>query len=151
MTAPLRLFFDECISKPAVDGLLRFVSLSNEQFEFRHIIDCQLQGTRDEDWLPQIAPDGWIVITADSGKGGRKKGEKLPKLCDIYQVTHIVLTPRVHHQQIFDKTRSLIQVWDDLLKVPEAPRGSRFSLRMSDKTGRARLVLVKSPPPDVGL
>lgn len=139
---PLRLFFDECISKPAVDGLLELVKVAPDDIEIKHICDFQLEGIHDEVWLPQIAAEGWIVITADAGKQSKKKGEKLPNLCVMYCVTHVILSPRVHHQRVFDKTRALLAVWDDLLGLANVPRGSRYGLQLTN-SGRAQLRLLR--------
>lgn len=55
----------------------------------------QLDGQCDEDWIPRIAREGWVVISSDRGKGGLKRGMPLPRLCVQWRVTHVLLWPAV--------------------------------------------------------
>jgi PIN like domain len=139
VTKKLKLMFDECIGKPVMESLPQLLSFSkHDQFELGHVLDRQKQGIHDEDWIPQLAPEGWIVVTGDRGKGGKKKGEKLPFVCMRNQVTHIMLGPSLLHKPSFDKVVAIVQVWDEIAKLPDAPAGSAFLL--SVKSGRAKLI-----------
>jgi hypothetical protein len=93
--------------------------------------------------VPKLANEGWIVITADGGKGGKSKGEKLPKLCHLNKITHVILSSKIHHKPVFEKTRCLIAVWNDIIRLPEEPPGSRFSLRATASGNLVQLVKIE--------
>jgi len=95
-------------------------------------------------WMPQRAPDGWIVLTGDRGKGGRTKGAKLPFLCEQHGVTHIMLGPSAHHLPSDKKIVAIASVWDEIVKLPDAPRGSAYLLSVT--RGHARLTLKRQQP-----
>ena len=129
-------------------GLGSLLSAFPDPPEFKHISDFQLEGMRDEIWIPSFAKDGWILITADGGKNGTKKGAKLPKVCHAHRMTHIVLSSKLHHQSVKDKILSLAAVWNEIVKLGEEPLGSRFSLRFNH-TGTS-VLLVKIELADNG-
>ncbi|MHB1421905.1 MAG: PIN-like domain-containing protein [Gemmataceae bacterium] len=124
MSAKLRLLFDECVGKPILDAVATYLAASEQKPDLSHVLDFQQQGIFDETWIPRIAAEGWIVITADRGKrGGRSKGEKLPFVCQQFGVTHILLSARVHEKTTFEKVRLLLQVWSEVADLVNAPRG----------------------------
>lgn len=121
-------------------GLLELLRATGQEewLEFRHILDFQKQRVPDEIWIPNVARDRWIIITADRGKRGtaRQKGGHLPTLCREHEITHVILGPSVHRKQQFDKIRAVFDVWDDLLQTAQADPGSRFVITMGQKHAR---------------
>jgi hypothetical protein len=100
-----RLLFDECLGRPAVERLEQLVAMGGgEKPRIRHVLEYAPPGTRDEDWIPRLAPEGWTVITSDGGRRpNKKRGEKLPRLCARYAITHVLLSPTVHVRTSFEK------------------------------------------------
>jgi PIN like domain len=108
--------------------------------DFTHILDFQKQGVLDEEWIPRIAKEGgWIVVTSDRGRRGPKKGAKLPIVCKRHGVTHIALSATVVKKSSFEKLGIILQVWPEMKKLADAPKGSAHLLRMK---GRKYLVPV---------
>lgn len=143
-----RFIFDECFAKPAMIGLGEFLSKLPDPPELKHISDFRLNGIRDENWIPSFAKQGWITITTDGGKGGSKKGKKLPRVCHAHKMTHVILSPQLHGQPVKTKILSVASAWEQIVKLHEEPPGSRFSLRMNQaKTG---ILLVKIELTDTG-
>lgn len=147
MTTPQpRILFDECISKPAAMHLAAFFERDKGDFkaEIGHLFDLGLGGQWDEVWIPKIADQGWIVISADRGMGGIKKGQPFPRVCLQYGVTHILLTQSVHARTMFDKILTLMSLWHEILTLRLVPGGSRYRLEPINLTpamkGRGRLV-----------
>ena len=93
-----------------LDSLNRLLDFGTDKVELKHIRDFQLNGTPDEQWIPELAAkDGWIVITADRGKQGGAT-EKLPRICAAHGVTHVILSSAVHHQKTMSKIISILGI-----------------------------------------
>lgn len=129
------------MGRPAISSLATLVDISSEPVELAHVLDFYAQGTPDEEWIPAIASKGWIVVTADRGKRSSRGGEKLPMLCRQWRVTHAVMSAKIHAMKSIEKIRCLLEVWDDLVALQHAPRGSRHSIRLSSG-GRAIIAMV---------
>lgn len=147
-----RLLFDECLGRPAVDGLSRLVAMGGgEKPTVSHLFEFAPPGTRDEVWLPKLAVEGWTVITADRGSTANKmRGEKLPRLCARHGVTHVLLSSSVHMRTSFEKLLTVMSVWYELLEIAADParRGERYALEpvASLQRGRGRLSRRAIPP-----
>ena len=135
----LRFLFDECVSLPSFDQLCEHLKGSTPAVELAHVIQWDLAGKRDEEWVPAIADQGWIVISADRGRGGLGRGQKLPHLCLVNRVTLIALSKAIHHQKSAEKLQSILAAWPQILKASHAARGTRFTLRY----GRNNKLLLK--------
>jgi hypothetical protein len=126
------LLFDECLPQPALVRIVEFLNLKEgEGPTLRHLFDIAPSGTFDEVWIPRIKDEGWTVISADGGrKPNKKRGKKLPHLCLEYGVTLILLSPAVHNRKVFDKTRTIISVWERIVEIAADPtkRGRRYML-----------------------
>ena len=111
--------FDECLPQPFVRRLVEFVSPKEGAGPvIRHLFDYAPSGTFDEDWIPRFKDEGWTVVPADGGrKPNKNRGKKLPLLCVECGITLILLSPTVHNRKSFDKTRTIISVWDQILVV----------------------------------
>lgn len=147
-TSPLRLLFDECIGWPVVDQLANLVAFDSAEYELEHAIRLGFGGVKDEIWIPQIADDGWLIITGDDGK--RRKagsGEKLPVVCRQCGVTYAVLSRSVRKLHSFQKVRVLLAVWESLASMREAPRGSGFSIRPASENSWKLALTREAPKP----
>ena len=147
-----RLLFDECLPGPSVARLAEFVrSKEGGSVVVRHLFDLAPPGTLDEVWIPQIMDEGWTVISADGGrKPNKRRGKKLPRLCEEYGVTLIILSPVVHNRKVFDKTRTILSVWDQIVEIAAdlSRVGSRYMLEPlnQENHGVGRLVERASHP-----
>jgi hypothetical protein len=114
-----RLLFDECLPRPLVNRLVEFVSPEEGAGPvIRHLFDYAPSGTFDEVWIPRFKDEGWTVISADAGRKPNKgRGRKLPLLCAECGITLILLSPVVHSRKSFDKLRTIISVWDQILEI----------------------------------
>jgi PIN like domain len=134
---PLKLLFDECVGKPVVDSLAALVSYTEPPPLVGHILDFVRQGTPDDVWIPRIAAEEWIIVSGDSGK--RRRERKLPFVCKKYGVTHVLFSGKLHQWSSVRKVQAIMQVWDQIVELPSKPKGSGWSLRMTQH-GRVALV-----------
>ena len=137
MTTPLKLLFDECLSGPLVKhlaALLDYAKTPPDEVKLlvEHVGNYSIH---DDVWVPKIAPEGWIVVTGDSGKGGTGKGEKLPFVCAKSGVTHVMFSGKMHQWRGFDKARAFMSVWEEICELTTKPKGSAWLLRIvNDRT-----------------
>jgi hypothetical protein len=62
----VKIFFDENFSPHLAKGFAAFqAGRKSESIEVLHCTDKFARGTRDEDWLPQVAKMHGVVITQD--------------------------------------------------------------------------------------
>lgn len=139
MTKKRKLMFDECVGKPILEALAAFQRQSDHEFELEHVLDKRKQGIWDEVWIPQLNPREWVVITGDRGKGGQKKGQKLPKVCEDNGITHIALGPSVHNLKTEKKIVAIESVWGEIARLFEVAPGAAYLLSMAG--GSAKLTL----------
>jgi len=126
----IKVLFDENFGKPMISPLAALLSKSPfPPVAIRHILDFYSQGTPDSAWIPQIAAEGWILISADRGR--RCGGPKLPLLCRQYHVTHVLLSGTIHSQSQYNKIVSVAAVWEDIVAAGEARKGSQYILKLS--------------------
>lgn len=142
----IRVLFDECLSKPAMEQLA--VTLRGQEsnagfeIEFKHVLEFQKQGVADADWIPQRAAEGWLLITADRGKGHKGiKRQILPMLCEKHGLTCAMLSKRLHHCRTEEKFQVLVKLWPRLTQLVDAPRGLLFRLELTAQ-GKARVVRI---------
>jgi hypothetical protein len=138
-----KLLLDECVGKTIVPALRAMIAPTSEEAEIAHILDFQPQGVTDEQWVPRIAEEKWIVLTGDRAKQS-SKGGKLPILCRAFCVTHVMLSASIHKMKTFDKERMILNVWHDLRALVEVPRGSGYSLQLTHAKN-AKLVKLYDP------
>lgn len=135
-----------------MEEIRRAIGLSLDQVELKHVLDYQEQGTWDEQWIPAIADQGWIIITGDRGGLGRKqKGAKLPIVCKRHGVTHVVLSATIHNKNSVQKLAAILTVWPELMKLVDAPRGSRHLLRIKGMAPGGPVVEQIDPLPELPL
>ena len=133
MNEPVKLLFDECVGAPVAEHFGLFLKgIYPEPHEVRHCLDFQKQGIPDEQWIPEMARNRFMVITADRGK--RTNGKKLPLLCVKFAMTHIMFGPSVHDLKSSAKVLALGAVWEKIIAAYHGERGSRFLMTMRGGT-----------------
>jgi hypothetical protein len=139
VNSKVRLLFDECIGHPLVTQLAGVIGIEPADIELSHVIWKGFASKIDDEWVPQIADEGWIVISGDEGKA-KSRGSKLPLLCQAYGVTYVTFSRAVAHYSAFGKYRVLLHHWSEIVALKEAPRGTGYQIR-ANNTGHTSLVL----------
>ena len=139
MSEDINILLDECVPI-AVCELLKMLFGWNKEtkVEIRHIIDFKIEGKWDEDWVPLIADGSWIVISGDKGENEKGKGESLPRVCERYEITHVIMSGKLHSKNRFVKACAIIQTIERVLELSKAARGGAYLLRLGNP-GPARL------------
>ena len=127
MTEPLKLFFDENMPLRFTERLLELYLEDYPDLQTDHIINRHKCGMGDREWIPEIAQENWIIVTADAGKSSK---EKLPEICTDCGVRHIILSPTLHNAPYKAKKEAFYCLWRHIAKIPRLPRGTRISLRL---------------------
>ncbi|HUU83529.1 MAG TPA: hypothetical protein VM243_08500 [Phycisphaerae bacterium] len=131
MSTTIKLLFDENIGRPLVEAMRPLLHKYEEPVDVAHLLDLLgRHGEQDENWIPELADEEWLVISADRGK---KPGPKLPLLCAEFGVRHILIKGALHNLKQFEKARAIIIVWPSLIAARTKPRGTRFLLTMGPK------------------
>ena len=113
MTKKSKLLFDECVGWPAIEKLASLLDLTGDDVELEHAVRLGFGGMKDEDWIPQIANDGWSIVTGDRGRGKRRnRGDKLPIVCQRHGVTFAAFSRSINRLRVFDKIRAVMAVWE---------------------------------------
>lgn len=142
MTQALRLLFDDCLSKHAVQALKTLTDFSDGAVQVTHLVDLSLSGELDDDWIPRIATEGWIVVTTDRGR--KNRGGKLPLICRRCNVTHVMLSAAIHKRNTFEKLRAIFDVWPSLLTASAGTRGAGYLLQATGAHG-VKLICIHEP------
>jgi PIN like domain len=147
VTEPTHFLFDECFAFPVVkDQVSKLFELYGGATEVVHLFSKFNSGTADKIWIPQLASEGgWIIVTADQGKQS-KKGQKLPEICQEYRVTHIMLSAKLHMQNMYTKVLAINYCMPSILNTASYPKGTGFLLQMAG-TGTFRLKKKTDPQP----
>lgn len=160
MPQHLKVLLDENISSPRalaiIDRVLelpsgkRFQAGGNDTppADLVFLADfMEAYGVNDAEWVPQAADAAFdLVITTDQGR--KKRGDKLPELCEKYCLTHVLVTAPVKARGIKFITMALLGVWTNLI---EAIGDSclRFKLHLQraarSEVGEHRLCLSRNP------
>jgi hypothetical protein len=136
---PLKILFDENFGEPLVTALAEIIgSFHDEPCKVRHIFQVIPAGGKDDVWIPKIAKDGWIVISADRGKEGGSV--KLPDICWRNKVTHFIASKSICNAKRFERLRVIITAWPTILIEARKPAGTRFSLRYDGHNRRVAVV-----------
>ena len=107
-----------------------------DRYQINSIFDERWQGDKDNEWLLRVKPEGWIVVTADKGRG--KRGDKLPLICFTQKITHIRLAPNVHNMKMAEKALFLIAAIREWSPQTFGEAGRAFSL-IIHANGRPKL------------
>lgn len=147
MSIRAKLLFDECVGRPLVDELRRLsIGLDTEGVEIEHVLNLQFGSTNDDQWIPEIASEGWIIVTGDRGKRQKSgRGAKLPIVCAEYGVTHVVLSTAVNSFNTQRKFQAIVDHWEELIELRNATPGSTFQIQLVS-SDRTQLKLKREPP-----
>ncbi len=128
MTPAIRLLFDDCLSKHVTAKLSELNQFARVPVEIAHLATLNMEGALDDDWVPRIAEQGYLVLTADRGKK-RSRGGKLPIICRRHGVSFVLMSSAVHKMDQFDKMRAVVSVWPKLLAAHAGEKGIGYILR----------------------
>lgn len=145
--AKSKLLFDECVGHPIVDQLRSIIGIDPSAVELEHVIRRGFGGMNDDEWIPMIAGEGWVIVTGDRGK--KKKpgtGEKLPVVCAEFKVTYASFSRSFNQRTAFEKYRIILTVWEDLLTLTDEPPGTGYSIR-PNSSGKPSVALWRPLPP----
>ena len=146
MNRPIKLLFDECLTGPVVEQLCKLLAYSKRIVEHKLLPDIVKRGTTDDEWVPKIKDDGFIVVTGDSGRIGGTKGTKLPFVCQRYSVTYVMLSGSIQQKSGFEKARAFMAVWEEVCELYDKPPGSGWLIKMVGERSY-RLVKKELPAP----
>ena len=141
MILPLKFFFDENIGFPLYTGISCLLKLATDRnLQTTHLQDSLRSGLRDEDWIPKLKDEGWIVISADRGsRGSRSKGKSLPLVCRDNRITHVLISGSLHNRKQVEKACAILHVRDHLFELDSEPPGSCFLLKAGNSPSTFRL------------
>jgi hypothetical protein len=139
LTDPPRILFDECVGAGVANVLATLLATSPVKPEVKHVREFQREGVPDSEWIPSVAGEGWIIISADRGKRNKLEAddEKLPYLCRKLGITHVLLSAKIHMMRGFDKAVIIAGLWAAIAEQCTCcPRGTRFVIRKSGDSAR---------------
>lgn len=129
MTATTKFLVDECFLGPLpTRSLNEFVANSEATLDFEFVTMGQQfgLGVKDEDWIPRLKDQPYVIITADRG---RSSEQKLPVICVEHRVTHIIFSRSLSKRDRNGKIAATISIMRSLRKCCTAIPGSRFIVR----------------------
>jgi hypothetical protein len=137
---PIKLLLDECIGRPIAVSINQMLSWDSPPPTIHHLTNYFVPGERDPSWIPKIADEGWIILTADRGRKGK---DKLPGICVAYRVTHILMGASIMRLKQAQKANAIISIWEQIKRCANAPKGSRFLMSMVNGRVILRHVIVQ--------
>jgi hypothetical protein len=142
-----RFLFDECFARPVVENqVAELFNLYRANTEVVHLFSKFSSGTPDRTWIPQVACEGrWVIVSADQGKQS-KKGQKLPEICREFRVTHIMLSAKLHMQNMYKKVLAINYCLPSIFEASCNAAGTGYLLQMAG-IGKFRLKKKTDPPP----
>jgi hypothetical protein len=126
------LLFDECfLGQLNIERELKpSLALFGGDAELAHLFNKFSPGTEDHEWIPSIAREGWIVISADRGVNS-KVSEKLPLICREFGVTHVIASASLQKRPAYFKIEAITSSWPVLLgEVATSTRGTGYLLQI---------------------
>lgn len=141
----LRLLFDEMYGRPIIEAFSQLVEFDRSGTQVEQLINILgTNGVPDDEWLPQIKDQGYVVVSRD--KGSRSGRAKLPIICMKLGITHVLVVGRIATLPQFEQIRALLSVWPALLNTVEYPAGTRFKLKMSGDRAHLECAVSLKPP-----
>ena len=132
MSDAVRLFFDENIGSRIYKALVELLNFNKTtRIETAHLVlNYHWEGQWDGSWTPKLKDENWVVISADRGRKGARKGTPLPVVCKENDITHVLISGKLHKRQQFEKACALIEVREKLFALGSEPKGSCWLLQM---------------------
>lgn len=141
-----KFFFDECVGRPIMEQVEHELNKRGFSVIFSHLKDRFAEGELDEDWIPHIAPEDWVVISTDQARK-KSRGRRLPELCIEYKVTHVLFGVTLHHKNSEKKKQALLDAWESIMGLHSVPKGSRYRLHLdNDLNGNLKKLPIKPKP-----
>jgi hypothetical protein len=110
MSFPLKILFDECLSHRVVQVMQDLLALGKESLEIMTLRDFMGKtGERDKDWIPAAAESGFLIITTDHGR--KKRGDKLPELCQAWGVKHVLISRKLQQRGRLSCALAVLATW----------------------------------------
>ena len=132
MNETVKLMFDENVGRGLVRALAGLAAFHQPPPVVSHVLDFTGQeGEEDDVWIPKLAREKWVIISADQGHLG---GAKLPLVCKTWKITHVLIKGKLHHARQFEKARAILAVWPELLEAAKAIPGTEFRLHYAQRT-----------------
>jgi hypothetical protein len=94
MDQPVKLLLDECLGHPLAEDIKKMLSWDTPPPTISHLFEFFKSGETDDVWIPKIASEGWVILTADRGKKGKVK---LPGICLQHKRGRTVLANQCLH------------------------------------------------------
>ncbi len=133
---------DENVPVKVVKALQAVIPIWHHDHRIEYIpVYTNKMSVPDSVWLPRLASEGWVLLTADRGKSN--KGKKLPHLCRQHSLTHVLVGPSIHDLTEIPKLCAILAVWPELLEAASAEAGARFRL-----TRQAERIILDRVPAD---
>jgi len=138
----MRLYFDECCSRPLSKELKSLFAADYPELELCHVLDFYDAATAESTWLQPLQADrSWIVITSDHGRNPKK--EKFHAVCNALGITYVAMTPGLINAGYDEHRNALITVWSELPNLYLLPPGTKVRLGYQDlKSGRTYVLRV---------
>jgi predicted nuclease of predicted toxin-antitoxin system len=121
----MNFFFDNNISL----NMARAMELLDIECCVRHLQEQFEEGTKDEEWLPFVGDNGYILVTRDK-KITKRKGEL--EAYKRHKVGAFILTGK--NMPIWAQVKQLILSWEKMKNLAEkTPRPFAFQIRSKGK------------------
>ncbi len=121
----MNFFFDNNISL----NMARAMALLDVECRVLHLQDQFKEGAKDEEWLPFVGKNDYILVTRDK-KITRRKAELLAY--KRHKVGAFILTGK--NLTIWAQVKQLILSWENMKKLAEkTPRPFAFQIRSKGK------------------
>jgi hypothetical protein len=138
----MRLYFDECCSRPLSRELKSFYSADYPDLETCHVRDFYDPATAESTWLQPLQNDrSWVVITNDHGRNPKK--EKFHAVCAALGITYVAMTPGLIKAGVAEHRNALKAVWDQLSQLHLLPPGTKVRLGYNDLKGGVRTYVLR--------
>lgn len=107
----MRIYFDENFSKYLAKGMSELQGgISGEPVDVLHIAESFGKGTKDEEWIPQVAKAHGIVITQDLHI---TRTRTLAKMCKHHKIG-IFFVKQQKTFKYWDFVRLIVNKWGDI-------------------------------------
>jgi hypothetical protein len=120
------IFVDNCLPRVVVEAMQK---LGADVRHLQHVFPNP--GTKDEEWIPRVAQEGWVALTDDNRI---RRQPKLRALRAEVRLRIVFLPAELSNQRLWDQATWLVKYWPKLHK--EAMRltdGACLLVKLSGK------------------
>jgi len=145
MPKHLRLLLDECVSSPRVLETIRAILAIDPEDHPPQLVFLEdfmgRVGYKDREWIPAARSEGFdIVLTGDKGRG--KRGDKLPEICAVHGLRHLIIRERIIHRGFRFLLHAIIGAWPHIVEAC-AEDGLRYQLQLLTVRGKHEVGTVR--------